>query len=338
MAVYTTIDNPELYFQVKAYTGTDASPQAFTLDGDENMQPDLVWIKNRGYANKNVLFDSVRGVNKSLTSDSTAAEVDQNSDGGYVSAFGSDGFTLTEGSSSDNDTNDDRYTYVAWCWKESATAGFDIVIRTGNGSAGTVSHNLSAVPRFIMTKCRSAVEQWIVQHGSLGATKHLILDSTAAESTAGNRWNDTTPTTSVYSIGTDADVNGNTETFVDYVFAEKQGFSKFGSYTGNGNANGTFIYTGFRPAWVMIKSSSSTESWVIFDNKREGYNPQNDFLRADTTGVEANTTADIDLLSNGFKNTSAGSGHDNDSGQTYIYAAFAEAPFVNSNGVPCNAR
>jgi len=325
---YTTIDNPELYFQTKLYTG-NGSTNAITLDGDENMQPDLVYLKRRDDGGPPMFFDAIRGATKRLQTNNADAEATGSQ---QLTAFGSDGFTV----GTNEDANDSSATYVAWCWKESATAGFDIVIRTGNGSAGTVSHNLSAVPRFIMTKCRSAVEQWIVQHGSLGATKHLILDSNAAESTAGNRWNDTTPTTSVYSIGTDADVNGNTETFIDYVFASVQGFSKVGgSYKGNGANN--FIYTGFSPAWVMIKKTDDTHDWHIFDNKRDAYNERDSWLEANTSNAEATSSNYVvDFLSNGFK-TGSGSGL-NGNGETFIYMAFADAPFVNSNGVPCNAR
>ena len=340
MAAYTTIDDPELYFQVKAYAGTDASPQAFTLDGDEDMQPDLVWIKNRGYANKHVLFDSVRGVNKSLTTDSNAAEVDQNSDGGYVSAFGSDGFTLTEGSSSDNDTNDDRYTYVAWCWKESATAGFDIVSFTGNDTARTISHSLSAVPNMMILKDRDAGNDWFIYHSgntSSPETDYLKLNSTAATADLNTLWNDTAPTSSVFTIGTNGNINTTGNDYIAYLFTEKQGFSKFGSYTGNGSTDGAFIYTGFRPAQVILKATNTAQGWFMVDSKRSPFNPCDGSLHPNATAAE-DTSSDffIDLNSNGFKL------RDSDAqlngSYTYMYMAFAEAPFVNSNGVPCNAR
>ena len=357
MAAYTAIDNPELYFQVKAYTGTDASPQAFTLDGDENMQPDLVWIKNRGYANKNVLFDSVRGVNKSLTSDSTAAEVDQNSDGGYVSAFGSDGFTLTEGSSSDNDTNDDRYTYVAWCWKANGsgsanttgsvnttktsantTSGFSIVLYDPSGSdPSTLGHGLGAVPKVILTKVTDqSGDAWKCYFSAVGNDKVMQLNLSDAEASS-DAWNATTPTSTVFSLGNDGATNGSGRTVVAYCFAEKQGFSKFGSYTGNGNADGSYIHLGFRPAWFMQKNTQDTgDNWHIFDTKRDTGNQTDEMLFANATSAEATGNA-IDLLSNGVKirNTSNGM---NGSGDNYIFMAFAEQPFVNSNGVPCNAR
>ena len=339
MAAYTAIDNPELYFQVKAYTGTDASPQAFTLDGDEDMQPDLVWIKNRGYANKNVLFDSVRGVNKSLTSDSTAAEVDQNSDGGYVSAFGSDGFTLTEGSSSDNDTNDDRYTYVAWCWKESATAGFDIVAYTGASGDQTFAHSLGVAPDMYIVKERGNTNSWVVNHKGLTNQTgyYLLLNSNDAQAT--DSWfNATAPTSSVVSANDgDSPTNRNGGTYIMYLFAGKQGFSKFGSYIGNGNADGTYVHLGFRPSLVILKATNTAQGWFMVDSKRSPFNPCDGSLHPNATAAE-DTSSDffIDLNSNGFKL------RDSDAqlngSYTYMYMAFAEAPFVNSKGVPCNAR
>ena len=327
---YTTIDNPELYFQTKIYTGDGNDDRDIVFDvTDTSMQPNMLWSARRDSGDNLSIYDSVRGDGKELRTAESGGEYDRSDN---IQALNSNGFQV----GTDGQVNADSGTYVSWAWKESATSGFDIVARTGDGNAGTVSHNLSAVPRFIITKCRSATEQWIVQNGSLGATKHLILDSNAAESTAGNRWNDTTPTTSVYSIGTDADVNGNTETFIDYVFASVQGFSKVGgSYKGNGANN--FIYTGFSPAWVMIKKTDDTHDWHIFDNKRDAYNERDSFLEANTSNAEATSSNYVvDFLSNGFK-TGSGSGLNGD-GETFIYAAFAEAPFVNSNGVPCNAR
>ena len=331
---YTTIDNPELYFQVKLYTGNATSDTAITLDGDENMQPDLVWIKERNSTSNNEVVDSVRGATKFILTDSTNAE---GTEAEGLKSFDSDGFTLGDNGSYNQSSS---YTYVAWCWKETADAGFDIVSYTGNGSARTISHSLSAKPRLIIQKNRSAGStQWRVQHGSLGAEKHMALDATQAVGDASSVWNDTEPTTSVFSVGDDAAVNGNTNNCITYLWAEKQGFSKFGKYTGNNNSNGTFVYTGFRPAWVMIKMSDSTKSWQIYDNKRFTSNPINAYLtlNADTTAAESyGTVYPIDFLSNGFKFHTDTS--EVNASNTYIYMAFAEATFVNSKGVPCNAR
>jgi len=331
MAVYTQIDNPELYMQVKLYTG-DGSTQSITLDGDEDMQPDFVWIKNRTSAEGSGVFDVVRDVTKMLCSQNADGE---DTDANSLTAFGSDGFSVGTNLRVNQDTNN----IVAWNWKETADAGFDIVSYTGDGSNRTISHSLSAVPEVIIIKCISAdARSWTSYHAPLGNGKHMTLNETDAEATASTSWNDTTPTTSVFSLGTSNNVNDNTETHIAYCFAPKQGFSKFGSYTGNGNADGAFVYTGFRPAWVMIKqTSASGEGWHMLDNKRSGVNGDMERLLANSNNAETSYAGYLDLLSNGFKTRINDSGV-NTSGGTYIYMAFAEAPFVNSNGVPCNAR
>ena len=361
---YTTIDDPTQYFNTVTYTGDDASTRNITGVGH---QPDWVWIKNRGYANKHVLFDSVRGVNKSLTSNSTAAEVDQNSDGGYVSAFNSDGFTLTEGSSSDNDTNDDRYTYVSWNWKagtsftndasatgigslDSAgsvneTAGFSIVTYSAVGANHTVKHGLSTTPDLIIFKSRNSSSQgWVVYHKDIANTKFVRLNETDAANTStdgSGNFNSTSPTSSVFSIGTALATGENGKNIVCYCFSERKGYSKFGSYTGNGNDDGTFVYTGFKPAFTILKKSSGTDNWVLHDNKRSDVpnaNANDQVVYPNSTAAElSSSTRTIDTVSNGFKCRGSG-GNINASGETYIYLAFAESPFVNSNGVPTNAR
>jgi len=256
-----------------------------------------------------------------------------------LTAFGSDGFTI----GGDTDENASSESYVAWCWKESATAGFDIVTYTGSGSAQNISHSLSAVPEFFTTKRRSGTNQWRTYHvgASDSATDYTNLDQTDAFSDDATIFNDTMPTSSVFTVGTDSGINGSSETYVTYLWTGKQGFSKFGSYTGNGNADGPMIWLGFRPAWVMIKktdSATQNESWYIFDNKRSTFNPTDDALRANKTNAEiADWSAYIEFLSNGAKIRSSDPST-NTSGSVYVYMAFAEAPFVNSNGVPCNAR
>jgi hypothetical protein len=336
MAVYTTIDNPELYFQVKIYTG-DASTQAVTLDGDEDMQPNFVWIKNRATTGYNTLFDSVRGVEKPLWSNATSSE---GSDSNTLTAFGSDGFTV----GSDAAVNGSGNSLVAWCWKESATAGFDIVSYTGNGSARTISHSLSAVPKMMIHKSRDDNSySWGVYHHKLSPSdeRNLNLNTTGAANVddGGVYYNSTDPTSSVFSLGTNVGYNKSSDDYIAYLFAEKQGFSKFGSYTGNGNADGAFVYTGFRPAYILVKSSSAgITGWNILDNKRDPENVMDTILQPNNNNADANDSNKYcDFLSNGFKWKASG-GETNGSGTTYIYMAFAEAPFVNSNGVPCNAR
>ena len=341
MADYTAIDDPSAYFKVQLYTGTGSggSDRQITFDDtDTDMQPDLVWIKNRDSSQEHVLVDSVRGATKDLDSSETTAEATTST---RVGSFLSDGFQLGSGSLQ-NRVNGSSHKMVAWCWKESATAGFDIVSYTGNGTDDTdISHNLSAVPKMIVVKNRDAADAWQIYHGantSAPETDYMVLDTTAATADAADRWSDEAPTSSVFTLGDGAEVNTDTENYIAYCFAEKQGFSKFGSYTGNGNADGTFIYTGFKPAFVMVKISSSTENWYIYDNKRDPFNYLYDALRPNLSNAEISDWAvGFDFLSNGFKARSS-DGAINPSGATYIYMAFAEAPFVNSNGVPCNAR
>jgi len=341
MAAYTTIDDPELYFQTVIYTGGQSGggmkTQAVTFDGEEDMSPNMVWIKSRSNPYTHVLADSVRGVDEVLRSDKDYAALDGVADSsGGVSIFGSNGFTAAG-----NDVAwvaESPSTYVAWCWKESATAGFDIVSYTGNGTSDTdISHNLSAVPRMIIFKDRDTVSNWQTGHASLGWTKTVYLNLTNASNTDTSYFNDTAPTSSVFTLGDNVMSNSDTKNYIAYCFAEKQGFSKFGSYTGNGNADGAFVYTGFRPAFVMVKESSTTNSWRILDNKRSPINVANLALKADMSSAEFTADHETDFLSNGFKARTSDSNINRSSG-TYIYMAFAEAPFVNSNGVPNNAR
>ena len=341
---YSSITKPTDYFNALLYTG-NGSTNALTGVG---FQPDWVWLKGRSNGDGSRLYDAVRGTTKEIYSDATDAE-STNSNG--LTAFGTDGFTL--GSSSG--TNGSSKTYVAWNWlgangtasnsngsitstvSANTTAGFSIVSYTGTGSNATIGHGLGAVPRWIIVKVRDASNNWIVQHGSLGATKRMLLDATSAEASASTFFNNTEPTSSVFSVGTEDVTNNNGNAYIAYCFAEKTGYSKFGSYTGNGNADGTFAYTGFKPAWVIIKRTDSTSHWRMFDNKREGFNVDNDALKANTSDAET-TTDFIDLLSNGFKLRSTDSAVNSGS---FIYMAFAENSFVaNDSGtaVPVVAR
>ena len=326
---YTAIDDPEAYFQVVTWTGNATDDRTITLPADTDMQPDMVWAKERSSTSGHIIVDAVRGATKFIQSHNTTAE-DTGAD--IVQSFETDGFEIgTHGA-----INEDTETYVAWCWKESATAGFDIVSHTGTGSARTQAHSLSAVPHVYITKRRSNTGNWYVYHQANGNTHRLRMDETSVAVDEAEAFNDTSPTSSVFSLGTSVDVNGSSETYITYAFAPVQGFSKFGSYTGNGSADGTFVYTGFRPAWVIVKSTASGAGWNIHDAKRDTYNEMNKQLYANSNAADGSSRP-IDFLSNGFKQRGTTSDVNN-SGDTFFYTAFAEAPFVNSNGVPCNAR
>ena len=328
MAVYTDIDDPSEYFQTKLYTGTN-NELVLTFDGNSDIQPNMIWTKNRGRAANHVLSDTVRGIGKGIYPDTTGAEGDTN----YISAIGSDGYTIVATDSVEINRDDD--TFVSWNWKESATAGMDIVSYTGNATARTISHSLSAVPAWMLIKCRSEDgHSWKVYHKSIGATGALSLQNTGATDTDSNYFNDTAPTSSVFTVGSNGDVNDNGETFVAYLFSEKQGYSKFGSYIGNGNANVTFVHTGFKPAFVLIKIiDNGSQDWFILDNKRSPFNLVDDSLAPNQNDAEYTSEANLDFLSNGFKLRMT-SIRVNGSENNYIYMAFAENPFVTSTGVP----
>ena len=329
---YTTIDDPSAYFQTALYTG-DGNAQTITNDGNSDLQPDWVWISMRSHADNRVLFDSVRGVTKRLVSNLNSLEVTVSD---MVTAFNSDGFSVGTNS---NVTGDGK-TFVGWQWKKTADAGFDIVTATGTGSAKTIAHSLSAVPHIIISKEKTgSVNDWTIYHHKNTAapeTDSLILNETNATADQNTHWNDTAPTSSVFTVGSGSVTNRNNSTYVYYLFSEKQGFSKFGSYTGNGSVDGTFVYTGFKPAWVMVKKTSDANNWVIQDTKRNPRNMMTEFLMANVTDAEG-TGLNFDFLSNGFK-LKSNSGGTNTSGATYVYLAFAGEPLVTSEGVPATAR
>jgi len=348
---YTTIDDPSAYFQTKIYTGSDngALTQVVTNDGNSDLQPDWIWIKRRNSAANHSITDTVRGLTIGLSTSTTAAEV--NDDFG-VTAVGSDSFSVRENTSAQGQVN--TGTLVAWQWKAggsassnsngsitssvsaNTTAGFSIVSYTGTGSNATVGHGLGVAPKMIIAKKRSATGTWGVYHESIGNAKGLFLNSTSAESNEPAFWNSTSPTSSVFSVGTSGDINGGSATQIAYCFSEKQGYSKFSSYTGNGNANGPFVYTGFRPAFIIAKKTSSTSDWGIYDNKRNTFNVMDLRLKANSSGADDQSSDNnIDFLSNGFKHRTASGWN---AAATYIYMAFAEQPFVTSTGVPATAR
>jgi hypothetical protein len=339
------------YFQTTTYTGA-GYPTEVNQSGNSTFQPDFVWIKRRNAATTHDLFDAVRGVSSQLYSNLTNAE-------GTVSnaiSFDADGFTAAADPIT-GDTGSSGNTFVGWQWlagngtasntngsitstvSANTTAYFSISTYTGTGSNATVGHGLGSAPSMVIVKNRTtAGYSWKTYHEAVGATYHGSLNATTAFNTTGGStiWNNTAPTSSVFSVGTSTQVNGSANNYVAYCFAEVEGFSKFGSYTGNGSSNGSFIFTGFKPAWVMTKRTNSTGAWTIFDNQREGYNVDNDELVANTTAAET-TTNYLDLLSNGFKLRST-DGDLNASGSTYIYMAFAEHPFGGDGVAPVPAR
>jgi len=324
------IADPSAYFQSTLYTG-NGSTQSITNTGNSDLQGDLIWIKNRSAADSHVLTDAVRGATKIISSDATTAE---STDADTVTSFASDGFAL----GADDKVNTSSENYVAWQWKESATAGFDIVTDTGTGSAHTISHSLGVTPEFILRKDRTATSDpgWIVWHKDLGgANYYLNLHDTGARDTSVNYWNNTLPTSSVFSVGASNGTNQDTKTFVTYLFNSVPGFSSFGGYTGNGNADGVFVHTGFSPSFIMYKVTSTTDSWEMYDTTRQTFNVYGTQLKANLNNAETDDTR-IDILSNGFKARSSNTAVN--AAQSYIFAAFAQHPFGGDGVAPATAR
>jgi len=342
---YTTIDDPTVYFNTVLYAG-NGSTNAITGVGHA---PDWVWIKQRSGSRSHMLFDAIRGATYRLSSDTNEANGQYSTS---LTAFGSDGFTL----GAFNDVNESSNTFVSWNWKANgsgsantvgvidstvsvnATSGFTIVKWVATDENTTIGHGLGVAPKVIIVKSMTSTQPWIMGHGSLGFTKNLYLNQTDAENTSSTMWVNTAPTSTVFTTGTNDNVAQNGQTFIAYCFSEVQGFSKFGSYIGNGNADGTFVYTGFSPAFLLIKNATDTENWYILDNKRPGYNTNNYYLLPSTSGAEGtSTTLATSLLSNGFKINNTDTSM-NTTGKTYVYMAFAENPFVTSTGLPTTAR
>ena len=328
---YTTIDDPEAYFQIKNYTGehgSGAGTSAITFDGTTNMQPDLVWIKTRSNSANHQLHHSLATeAYHYFKPNDSAAETTSNTSA--LQSFDSDGFTL----GSDGVINEDGYTYVAWCWKESTTAGLDIIHYTGTGSGTTVSHGLSAKPGWMLAKNRGATGGWMMWHQNLPDTgdKVLYFHLTSAMQDE-QMFNDTEPTSSVFSVSADSNLSSNT--YTAFIWAEKQGFSKFGTYEGNGDANGPYVWTGFKPKLVIFKSIDSTAGAYIVPSKTDCLNGNTYWAYVYSSTTESNA-AFVDFHANGFK---LRKNDDINNSETYVYMAFAEAPFVNSKGVPCTAR
>ena len=329
MAAYTTIDDPSSVFQCTLYSG-NAGTQTITHGGDSDLQADLVWLKGRNHAESHFLTDSVRGVNSQLYTNGTNAEGTETN---VVTAIGSDSFNIGNYS----DINTSGKNYVSWNFKE--TAGmFDIVAYTGNDTTRTISHSLGVIPKMIWVKERANANSWHVYNETLGNTKHLYLNTTHAAQTSSAMWNDTSPTSSVFTVSGETQVNRDGGTIIAYLFGDKQGVSKVGSYIGNGNADGTFVYTGFKPAFVLIKiTDNGSQDWFVLDNKRSPSNLVDDSLAPNQTDQEYTSEANLDFTAQGFKLRMT-SIRVNGSGNNYIYMAFAEQPFVTSTGVPATAR
>jgi hypothetical protein len=348
---YSVVDKPSKYFNTLLWTGNGSSRNITGTGFD----PNFVWIKNRSNGTRfHVLNDTIRGANKQLFSNSTNSE---ESDTNQLTAFITDGISV--GTNANVNSNGDNF--VSWNWLGSGTtpvsntsgsrnstvsanttSGFSIVSYTGNSTVGTVGHGLGVAPKMMIIKDRSSGSyNWTVYHASIGNTRRIILNSTAGQDSANSVWwNNTSPTSTVFTIGTDNGANANGDSFIAYCFAEVKGFSKFGTYTGNNSLN-NFVYTGFKPAFVMIKVTSTSEQWCMKDNKRNTINPLDRSLFANASNSEDYNTTNhlIDFVSNGFNlkdNTSQNL--TNGSGQTYVYMAFAESPFVSSKGIPTTAR
>jgi len=362
---YTTIDDPTQFFNTIIWSGDSSSPENLTV----GFQPDWIWgkLRNTGYSHQ--LYDSVRGFgnDKDLqlgTSGNPAEGAGTADQYGYISGTTSTGFTATKGSDGGADGygywNESGRTYVAWNWlaggsassnsngsvtssvSANTTAGFSIVKYTGagTGTTTTIGHGLGAVPDMYIVKSLDSIGNWQTYHHKMSSdpkTDYIQLDTQEAV-TDFTFWGDTAPTSTVFTVKDGNDVNESGEEYIAYCFKSIKGYSKFGKYEGNGNANGTFVYTGFRPAFVITKRTDSTTGsyWVIYDNKRDTFNPLDRYLYAYSNTSE-NTGTNLDFLSNGFKPTVSNVIH-NASGGTYIYMAFAENPFVNSNKIPVNAR
>jgi hypothetical protein len=337
----TSTTQADNYFGVALYSGT-GSGNSNVVSGLE-FTTDLWWQKARNAANNNYLQDAVRGfgASKSLTSNSTGTEGFNGTPLTQSLSVSSTGFTV---SGSDFNGNTSSETYVAWCWnaggsnatntagtitstvRANTTSGFSIVTYTGTGANATVGHGLGVAPKFVIIKIRNSASDWVVYSADVGNTKYLQLSTTAAAATASTVWNNTTPTSTVFSLGSSVGVNQSTSTYVAYCFSEVAGYSKFGSYTGNGSADGPFVYTGFRPRWIMMKRTDQQGSWWIEDTSRAPYNPENAILFPNLSNAEFTTAGvEMDGLSNGFKIRNSNVDN-NASGGTYIYMAFAETP------------
>ena len=346
---YTTIDDPTSFFNTVLYAGTGSS-QSISV----GFQTDWTWIKDRDSTENHNIFDTVRAATKRISSNRSNAEDTQAQ---QLTAFGSNGFTV----GTDSGANHNGRNYVSWNWlaggsassnsnggitssvSVNTTSGFSIVSYTGTGSAATVGHGLSSKPELMIFKNRDRSANWVIYHHELNSQPeqaYIYFSTMGGRDGYSGFFNSTAPTSSVFSIGTDSDFNSSGEKMIGYCFHSVKGFSKFGSYTGNGNADGPFVYLGFKPAFVIIKQIGTDGiSWQMRDNKRDSFNDGTRTLFPDTNDSESSggTSYNLDYLSNGIKIRTTHARY-NSSGVSYIYIAFAESPFVNSNGLPNNSR
>jgi len=357
---YTDIDDPSAYFQTALYAG-NGTGQTITNDGNSDLKPDFLWFKNRNETVSHTLWDSTRGITKFLVADSTASEY-TNASGYELTSFNTDGFGL--GAHNNAGINQSSsYNYVAWQWKanggtttafnESGSnpggtrqtntdAGFSIISYTGTGSNGTIAHGLPSTPEFLIFKRRDATQFWCVWHQAIGDDYKLALHLADGLDADGAFMASTLPTSTNITVGgASVNTNANNGTYICYAFSPIQGYSKFGSYVGNGVANnGPFVYLGFKPRFIMIKSTTNTGAHYMWDSKRSPFNGMDDYINAAEADAEGtNGILTIDALSNGFKvmNTGANNGT-NQAGTKYVYYVFAENPFTTSTGIPTTAR
>ena len=345
-----TIADGSANFQTTLYTATGSALEVNQV-GNSTFQPDFVWVKNRTQASGQMINDAITGPQKFLRADNTNAQTTETQ--GLVS-FDADGFSV----GTNGDFNYGTDSFVGWQWlagngtasnedgsinttatSVNTAAGISISTYTGTGSNATFGHGLGAVPKMMIAKKLDSATHWVVYHQDLtNATYWVALNLTNAQGVEATHWNSTAPTSTVVNLGTNSNTNGSSAPYILYAFAEVEGFSRFGVYTGNGNADGSFIYTGFSPAFVMIRSISNANSWTMYDTTRQTFNPNGRYLLADTNGAEvASTTVEIDMLSNGFK-ARDNQNNINGSGRTYIYMAFAENPFGGDGVAPATAR
>jgi hypothetical protein len=345
-----TIPDGELFFNATLYTGNGGTQTITNGVAGQSFQPDFVWVKVRSTTGNNNLFDSVRGVSNYLFSNSTSAESFYSGFG--VTGFASNGFTLTDDSGGGYGVNGNGITYVGWNWKAggaavtntagtissqvsaNTTSGFSVVTYTGNSTGATVGHGLGVTPAMMIIKNRASSSNWRVWHQSLSSQtqSYLSLNLNNAATTDATIWNNTAPTSTVFSVGNDSSVNTSPNTYVAYCFAQIAGYSAFGRYTGNASTDGPFVYLGFRPRYILIKDISTSDyGWLVNDTARNPFNLAQNVLVPNSTGAESAIDYFwIDFLSNGFKLRTANA-TGNGSGINYIYMAFCENPLKYAN-------
>ena len=340
---YTTINKHTAYFNTVLYTGNGSNGKAVTGVG---FSPEFIWIKARSGTRNHNVWDIVRGNTKRLLPNTTGAETTETS----VTSFDSDGFTLDSGTTS----NHSGTNFASWNWKAngagssnsdgsvtstisaSTASGFSIVTWTGTGATATIGHGLGVKPEMIWIKNRGATENWIVYHAGIGSGNNLKLNLADAQQDTTGAFNDTDPTTSVFTVHTNTNANQSGQVHVAYCFASKKGYSKVGTYIGSGETDGPFVYTGFAPQFVLFKrTTGSAGDWQLWDRKRDPFNPTELAIHANASGGPSNDQ-DIDILSNGFKIRS-NTGHLNNSTTSFAYIAFGQT-IVGTNDIPATAR